>query len=100
MFALFHFLNALASVLDGVFTLMFWAVVLRAVLSWVNPDPYHPLVKFLDAVTEPLLRPFRRVLPPWKTGGVDVSPLFAILALQLLELFLIPSLRDLALQFR
>lgn len=96
MFILANLLNAVVWLLGVLFTLAIWAIILRAVLSWVNPDPYHPLVRFLEAVTEPLLAPFRRFLPPWRTGGIDLSPLFAILAIKLLELFLLATLRDLA----
>ncbi|HVM31710.1 MAG TPA: YggT family protein, partial [bacterium] len=63
---------------------------------WVNADPFHPLVRALGALTEPLLSPFRRLAPPWKTGGLDLSPLFAMLTLELLEWFLIPALYDIA----
>ena len=56
-----------------------WIVIIAALVSWVNPDPRNPIVRFLYGVTEPLFRPFRRLVPPSRTGGIDLSPLFVIL---------------------
>ena len=58
-----------------------WIVIIAALISWVNPDPRNPIVRFLYGVTEPLFRPFRRLLPPSRTGGIDLSPLFVILVI-------------------
>ncbi|MGH9368326.1 MAG: YggT family protein [Thermoanaerobaculia bacterium] len=65
-----------------------WIVIIAALVSWVSPDPRNPIVRFLYATTEPLFRPFRRLLPPPRTGGIDLSPLFVILAIFLLSRFL------------
>jgi YggT family protein len=65
-----------------------WIVIIAALVSWVNPDPRNPIVRFLHAVTEPLFRPFRRLLPPSRTGGIDLSPIFVILVIFLLSRFL------------
>jgi len=65
-----------------------WIVIIAALISWVNPDPRNPIVRFLWGVTEPLFRPFRRILPPSRTGGIDLSPIFVILAIMLLSRFL------------
>jgi YggT family protein len=65
-----------------------WIVIIAALISWVNPDPRNPIVRFLYTVTEPLFRPFRRLLPPSRTGGIDLSPIFVILAIFLLSRFL------------
>jgi YggT family protein len=63
-------------------------VIVAALISWVNPDPRNPIVRFLYAVTEPLFRPFRKLVPPSRTGGIDLSPIFVILAIYLLSRFL------------
>jgi YggT family protein len=65
-----------------------WIVIIAALISWVNPDPRNPIVRFLWGVTEPLFRPFRRLLPPSRTGGIDLSPLFVLLAIFLISRFL------------
>lgn len=62
-----------------------WAIIIRAVISWFRVDPYHPAVQFLDRITEPILSPFRRLLPPWKTGGLDISPILAIITIQVVR---------------
>jgi len=59
-----------------------WVIIIRALISWVSPDPYNPIVRTLAVVTEPVLRPLRRLVPPHKVGGVDLSPLIAILLIQ------------------
>jgi YggT family protein len=60
-----------------------WVIIIRALISWVSPDPYNPIVRILSQITEPVLRPLRRLVPPHKTGGIDLSPLIAILLIQL-----------------
>jgi YggT family protein len=69
------------------------------VLSWVSPDPFNPIVRFLYRVTEPVLRPIRRRLPTFQMG-LDLSPMVVILAIYFLQAFLVESLRDLALALR
>jgi YggT family protein len=64
-----------------------WIVIIAAVISWVSPDPRNPIVRFLRLTTEPLFRPFRRLLPPSRTGGLDFSPIFVLLAIYLLYRF-------------
>ncbi len=64
-----------------------WIVIIAALISWVSPDPRNPIVRFLRVTTEPLFRPFRRLLPPSRTGGLDLSPLFVLLAIYLLYRF-------------
>ncbi len=98
MFILAHFLKALASVLDIALSLYMWIIIIRALLSWVNPDPYNPIVRFLYGITEPVLYRLRRVIPP--IGGIDLSPMVAILAIIFLKQFLIPVLYDLAYSLR
>ncbi len=62
-----------------------WIIIAAALISWVSPDPRNPIVTFLRQVTEPVLAPVRRLLPPWKTGGLDFSPLIVIIAIQFVE---------------
>ena len=56
-----------------------WILIIRAILSWVNPNPYNPVVQILYRITEPVLAPVRRVVPP--VGGLDLSPLVVLVAI-------------------
>ena len=67
---------------------VWWIVIIAALISWVNPDPRNPIVRFLWGITEPMFRPFRRLVPPSKTGGIDLSPLFVLLLIFLVSRFL------------
>ena len=69
-----------------------WVIIAAALITWVSPDPRNPIVMFLRQVTEPVLTPVRRFLPPWKTGGLDFSPLIVILAIQFVERVILPGL--------
>jgi len=69
-----------------------WVIIAAALITWVSPDPRNPIVMFLRQVTEPVLIPVRRFLPPWKTGGLDFSPLIVILAIQFVERVILPGL--------
>ncbi|MBI2467920.1 MAG: YggT family protein [Candidatus Rokubacteria bacterium] len=90
MFVAREFLLAVAWLVDYVIWAYIWIIIIRALLSWVNPDPWNPIVRFLYRVTEPVLRPIRRRLP-WQTG-IDFSPILVILALVFLQRFLVPVL--------
>ncbi len=94
-----NFLIATASVLQWVLTFYTWIVIARALISWVNPDPYNPIVRFLYSATEPLLYRIRRSMP-FSTGGIDFSPLIVLLAIYFLQGFLVTSLQDLAISLR
>jgi YggT family protein len=72
-------------ILNGIW----WIVIIAALISWVNPDPRNPIVRFLWGVTEPMFRPFRRLVPPSRMGGIDISPLFVLGIIYLLRSFLI-----------
>ena len=72
-----------------------WIVIGRAILSWVNPDPYNPIVRFLHDVTEPLLARIRRMIPVFG-GGIDFSPMILIMAIYFLMSFLVPTLKHMA----
>ncbi|HEY7368443.1 MAG TPA: YggT family protein [Thermoanaerobaculia bacterium] len=83
--------SVMAGLLEVVFLLLSlvqWLVIAAALVSWVSPDPRNPIVQFLYRTTEPILRPFRRILPPRKTGGIDFSPLLVILVIVFLKVFL------------
>jgi YggT family protein len=62
-----------------------YVIIAAALISWVSPDPRNPIVLFLRQVTEPVLAPVRRLLPPWKTGGLDLSPLIVLIAIQFVD---------------
>jgi YggT family protein len=69
-----------------------WVIIAAALMTWVSPDPRNPIVMFLRRVTEPVLEPVRRMLPPWKTGGLDLSPLIVLIAIQFVERVVLPAL--------
>jgi YggT family protein len=73
--------GALLDVLQYALQAVWWLVIIAALVSWVSPDPRNPIVRFLYFTTEPLFRPFRRLVPPSRTGGLDLSPLFVLLIL-------------------
>jgi YggT family protein len=98
MFVLGNLLGALATVIYYVLEIYMWIIIARAVISWVNPDPYNPIVRFLYSITDPVLLAIRRRLPI-SFGGIDFSPILVILAIIFLQRFLVASLYDLARQF-
>lgn len=93
-----NFVSATAQALNMILWLYMWIVIARAVISWVNPDPYNPIVRFLVNATEPLLWRIRRALP--MMGGIDFSPMLLIVAILFLQNFLVSSLQDLAMNLR
>ena len=95
MIILSNFLIAIAKVLDIVLTIFMWIVIARAVLSWVSPDPYNPIVRFIHKVTEPVLYQIRRRIP-MNFGGIDFSPIIVFLAIIFLQRFVVHSLYGLA----
>lgn len=90
-----YFLGALATVLNIVLTLYMWVIIARAVLSWVSPDPYNPIVRFIYSITEPVLAQIRRRLPV-SFSGIDFSPIIVILIIVFLQNFLINYLLHLS----
>ena len=95
MFILGNFFNAVAVVLDYALSIYMWIIIARAVLSWVNPDPYNAIVRFINNATEPVLYQVRKRLPV-SFGGLDVSPMIVILGVIFLQTFLVASLKRLA----
>ena len=69
-----------------------WIVILRAVISWVSPDPRNPLIQILIKLTEPVLKPLRALVPPSRLGGIDLSPFLAIIAIQIVRYLLLSTL--------
>ena len=94
MFVLSNLLTALAKIADILLTIYMYIVIGRAVISWVNPDPYNPIVNFLYRATEPVLSRVRRMIP--YLGGMDLSPLVVLLAIYFLKEFVIKSIYLLA----
>jgi YggT family protein len=99
MFVIANFLIALARILDLGLTLYMWVIIARAVVSWVNADPYNPIVRFLYRATEPVLFAVRRRLPVF-FGGMDFSPLLVILAIVFIKAFVVQSLIQLAVRLQ
>ncbi|HDM09114.1 MAG: YggT family protein [Deltaproteobacteria bacterium] len=95
MFVFSNLLVAIAKILDIALSLYMWIIIGRAVISWVSPDPFNPIVRFLHSVTEPVLYPIRRRLPI-NIGGLDFSPIIAILAIIFLQSFLVKTLYQIA----
>jgi YggT family protein len=94
VFIFANLLSSVAMVLDMVLTLYMWLIIGRVIISWVNADPYNPIVRFLYNATEPVLYRVRRALPV--LGGLDLSPLIVILGIYFLKGFLVMSLYDVA----
>ncbi len=95
MFLIGYFLHALAMVVSMALNAMIVLIVIRAVLSWVNPSPFNPIVRFIHNTTEPLIRQVRRRLPV-NHAGVDFSPMIVILVMYFLQIFLVNSLERIA----
>jgi len=97
MIALGYFLKAAAEVLYWGLEIYMWLIIVRALISWVNPDPYNPIVRFLYNVTEPVLAYIRRRVP-LVYGGLDLSPLAVLAAIIFLKVFLVGTLMSYALR--
>ena len=95
MFIAHNFFGALAQVLDFLLSAYTWIIIARALISWVNPDPYNPIVRFLVRATEPVLEPCRRLVPTWRLG-IDVSPIIVIVVIMFLRRFLVGVLFSLS----
>jgi YggT family protein len=79
--------EAFMTLLIWMLRLYSWVIVIRAFLSWFRVDPYHPVMQFLIQITEPLLEPLRRLLPP--VGGLDITPMAAIVILWAVQQLLV-----------
>jgi YggT family protein len=98
MFVLGNFIVALAKVIDILLTLYMWIIIFRALISWVNPDPYNQIVIFLYRVTEPVMGPISRRLP-MRNAGIDISPIIVILVIVFLKYFLVETMIQMASRF-
>lgn len=98
MFVISNILVGLAKVLDMALTIYFWIIIARALISWVNPDPYNPIVRFLYQITEPVLGRVRRFIP--YMGGLDLSPLIVIFVIYFIQYAIIPSIIEAAIRLK
>ncbi|MDD2220229.1 MAG: YggT family protein [Desulfoplanes sp.] len=96
MFVFTNLLQAVASVLDTLLSLYFWVVIISALLTWVNPDPYNPIVRILRNLTEPVFYRIRKWIPFTYISGIDFSPVVLLLAIQFVKIFLIRTLYQLS----
>lgn len=91
-----NFMMAIAGIVDAVLSLYFWIVIASAVLSWVNPDPYNPIVRIIRNLTEPVFYKVRKLLPFTNLSGLDLSPVVVLLAIQFIKSFVVRSLYQFA----
>jgi len=99
MYPIGYFLAATAKVLEIALELYMWIIIIRALLSWVNPDPHNPIVQFLCSVTEPVMHRVRQILP-MSGMGIDFSPIVVLLGIIFLQTFLVNTLARLAMQLQ
>ncbi len=97
MFVIGNLMIALAKVVDILLTFAYWVILIRALISWVNPDPFNAIVQFLYRTTEPILYPIRRLLP---LMAIDISPIIAFLGIIFLKHFLVESLLEIGYRMR
>ncbi len=97
MFIAGNMLEGIATILDTVLWLYMWVIIIRALVSWVNPDPWNPIVQFLQRATDPLLYQIRKRLG-MGSMGFDFSPIIAILLIMFLQIAVVGSLKDLAIR--
>ena len=96
MFVIGNFINASANLLDIILTILYFLILFRAIISWVSPDPFNPIVQSLHRITDPILEPIRRLLPPL---SIDFSPLIAFFGIIFLKQFLVATLHEIAMRF-
>ncbi len=97
MFIAGNILEGIATILDTVLWLYMWVIIIRALVSWVNPDPWNPIVQFLQRATDPVLYQIRKRLG-MGSMGFDFSPIIAILLIMFLQVAVVGSLKDLAIR--
>jgi YggT family protein len=99
LFVAGDFLSAVAVVLDKLLEIYMWVVIIRALLSWVRPDPYNPIVRFISNLVDPVTYRLSRIIPT-RIGMVDLSPIILIAFIWLLQRFLVAVLIDVAVRMR
>jgi YggT family protein len=92
MFILGNFIKAVAVIFGMALDIYMWIIIIRALISWVSPDPYNPIVIFLHRATEPVMSRVRRYLPIGGLGGIDISPIVIILLIVFLRILIVDSL--------
>ncbi|HUJ70478.1 MAG TPA: YggT family protein [Syntrophorhabdales bacterium] len=95
MFIAGDFLTTVAWIISKLLGLYMWVVIIQALLSWVRPDPYNPIVKFINALVNPVTYRISRIIPT-RFGMVDISPLILIAIIWFLQMFLYRALVDIA----
>jgi YggT family protein len=98
LFVVGNFIRGIAGVLNFILTLYIFLIIMRAIVSWINLSPYHPLIELLHKLTEPVLGPLRR-----KIGlrlPIDISPIIVIIIIIFIQGFVVGSLNDLAVRLR
>jgi YggT family protein len=95
MFIIANLIETLAQIINIVINIYIWAIIIRAILSWINPNPYHPFMIFLAKITEPVLGFVRQFIPD--LGGIDLSPMLVILVLYFVKDFFVKTLFQVAL---
>ena len=98
MFVLGNFIIAIARIISAILTILTWIIIIRALISWVNPDPYNQIVQFLYRVTEPILMPIRRILPAM--GGFDLSSIVALVGIVFIRSFLVQTLIEFGMRLK
>ena len=99
MFIIINLLDAIATIIHYSLNIYMWLIIVRALLSWVNPDPYNPIVNFLYQVTEPVLYQIRRYLP-FRGLAIDLSPIVAFMIIIFLDRFLVGTLQDIVVRLQ
>lgn len=98
MFIASNFISAAAHIVNILLTALYWLVLIRALLSWVSPDPFNPIVMFINKVTDPILEPIRKIVP--QIGPFDISPIIAFLLIMFAKYFIVNTLFDFAIKLR
>ncbi len=98
MSALANIIVGIGGILHSLLTIYIWVIIIAAVLSWVRPDPYNPIVQFLTRITSPAYHLVRRMMPT-TFNGIDLAPLIIIIGLQVIDIVLITLLNTIAASF-